>query len=231
VPGVEGLLQIPEEEATEETGENRNRQEVARSAGDPSRAVWRAPAAGDDAMQMGMMQQSLTPSVQHGEEADLRAQVFGIGSDGAQGFGRRTEENAVDGCLVLIGNAGNLFRQRQDHVKILRVEKLGATVVQPLRPGERLALRTVPVPTTVEGDALVAALIALLYVTAKRGGSAAFDRGHDATLCRGQRRAMPLAIAVAVAAETAAHVRRRPGHRPRGLEGLGRGGRAGDGAG
>src|ERR1700730_9744532 len=147
MPGVEGLLQIPEEEATEETGENRDRQEVARSAGDPSRAVCREPAAGDDAMKVGLMQQILTPSVQRGEEADFRAQVFGIGSDGAQGFGRRAEENAVDGCLVLTGNAGNLFRQRQDHVKILRVEKLGATVVQPLRPGGRLVLRAVAIKT------------------------------------------------------------------------------------
>ena len=73
------------------------------------------------------------------------------------------------------------------------------------------------------------ALIALLDVTAKRGSSAALDRGHDATLCRAQRGAMPLAVGVAVAAEHVRHFRPGPGHRPRGLEVLGRGRRRLDG--
>ena len=60
-------------------------------------------------MQVGMMQQILTPSVEHGEEANSRAQVFGVSRDCDQRFGRRTKENAVDPCLVLIGNGGNLL--------------------------------------------------------------------------------------------------------------------------
>src|SRR5258707_11941263 len=59
LPGVEGLLQIAQEQTPEETGENRDRQEEPRPAGDPSRAVRREPTAGDDAMQVGMQQQSL----------------------------------------------------------------------------------------------------------------------------------------------------------------------------
>jgi hypothetical protein len=183
-PRIEGLLQIPQEQATEEMRKNPDGQEEPGPAGDPSSAVWREPTAGDDAMQVGMMQQILAPSVQHGEEANLRAQVFGIGGDGAQGLGRRTEENAVDRRLVLIGNGGNLFRYRKDDVKILRGEKLSTTVVQPLCAGERLTLRAVAIAATIEGDALVTALIALLDVTAECSGSAEFDRGHDATLCR-----------------------------------------------
>jgi hypothetical protein len=34
-------------------------------------------------MQVGMMQQVLPPSVEHGEKADLGTQVLGIGADGA----------------------------------------------------------------------------------------------------------------------------------------------------
>ena len=55
------------------------------------------------------------------------------------------------------------------------------------------------------------ALIALLDVTAKRGGSAEFDRGHDAPLRRAQRRAMLRTIGVAVAAEHVGQL----GHRDR----------------
>ena len=72
-PGVEGLLQIAEKQATEETRKNLDGQEISGSAGDPSGAVWRKTTASDNAMQVGMMQQILTPSVEHGEEANLRA--------------------------------------------------------------------------------------------------------------------------------------------------------------
>ena len=34
-----------------------------------------------------MKKQVLPPTMQHGEEADLGAEMFGIGSNGAQGFG------------------------------------------------------------------------------------------------------------------------------------------------
>lgn len=157
------------------------------------------------------MQQILAPRVQHGEEANLGAQVFGIGGNGVQGLGRCPEENAVDRRLILIGNCGNCFRHREDHVKVLGGEKLSATIVQPLCAGQRLALRAVAIAVTIEGDALVTALIALLDVTAKRCGSAEFDCGHDATLCRARRRAMLLAIGVAVAAEHVRHFQPRPG--------------------
>jgi len=73
------------------------------------------------------------------------------------------------------------------------------------------------------------ALIALLDVTAERGGPAEFDRGHDAPLRRAQRRAMLRTIGVAVAAEHVRHFRPRPGHRRRGSEVLGHGGRRCDG--
>ena len=58
-------------------------------------------------MQMRMMKQVLAPGVQHGEEADLGAQVLGIGGDGAQGLGGGAEEQAVDERLVLIGDGGD----------------------------------------------------------------------------------------------------------------------------
>lgn len=58
-----------------------------------------------------MMKQVLAAGVQHGEEADLGTQVLGIGSNGAQGLGGGTEEQAVDKRLDPIGNvAGALPR-------------------------------------------------------------------------------------------------------------------------
>lgn len=69
------------------------------------------------------------------------------------------------------------------------------------------------------------ALITLLDMTAKRSGAAEFDRGHDAALRCAQLRVMLRTIGAAVAAEHIRHFRPRPGHQPRGSEGLGWGGR------
>ena len=90
-------------------------------------------------MQVGVVQQVLTPTVEHGEEADPGAEVLGGGADGAQGFGGGAEQNAIDHFLVLAGDRGNLFRQRKDHMEILGVEEFGAAIFQPFRARQRLA--------------------------------------------------------------------------------------------
>ena len=196
-------------------------------------AVARQASAGDDAMQMRIMKQALTPGVQHGEEADLGAQVLGIGGDCAQGLGGGAEEKAVDERLVLIGDGGNGLRQREDDVKVLCVEDLGATILQSLRAGQRLAAGAMSIAAAVEGDAPVATLIACFDVPAERGGPAQFDRRHDAALGGRQRRVMLRAIGFAVAAEDVRHFRPRVGHRRAAQKycGLAGGGRMGAGRG
>ena len=96
-------------------------------------------------MQMGMKKQSLTPTVEYSKKADLGTQVLGIGSDGGQGLGGGTEENVVDGPLVLQGDVGNLFRHCKDNVKIGNVEKLGLSVLNPLGARQGLAFGTVTI--------------------------------------------------------------------------------------
>src|SRR5207302_11370626 len=87
---------------------------------------------------MRMVKQVLAPTVKHGEEANLSTQVLGIGGDGAQGRGGGPEQNGIDHFLILVGDRGNLFWQRKDHVKILGMEKFGTTVFKAFRAGERL---------------------------------------------------------------------------------------------
>jgi hypothetical protein len=50
----------------------------------------------------------------------------------------------------------------------------------------------------------MAAVAALLDVTAERGGAASLDRGHGTPLCRGQRRAV---LITESRAEVAEHIR------------------------
>ncbi len=64
-------------------------------------------------MQVRVMQQGGPPGVQDGEEANLRAQMFGIGSYGAQSLGRGLEEDVVYHLLILVSDRGNLVRHSE----------------------------------------------------------------------------------------------------------------------
>ena len=165
-------------------------------------------------MQVGMEQQVLSPTVEDGEEADLGAQMLGIGGDGLQRFGGGAEENAIDHLLVLVGDRGNLFRHRKDDMEVRAVEKFGLAMLDPLCAGQRLTFWAVSIAAGVEAVALVVALIAAFEMTAENGRAAHFDGGHDASLCAGHRRAMLLSIGFAVAAEDIRHFQLRAIHGP-----------------
>jgi hypothetical protein len=131
----------------------------------------------------GILSEGSAPSMEHGEESDLRAQMLGVSCNGAQRLGGSPEQNIVDGLLVLQSNGGNGLRYGEDHVKILGVEKLGSTVFQPLGASQRLAFWAVAIATAIVADALVVTAIAALDMTTKCRSSTQFDRAHDATLC------------------------------------------------
>ena len=54
-------------------------------------------------MDMGMEPELLIPGVQHGEEADFRAEVSRITSDFEKCFGTGAEQQIVDDFLILQG--------------------------------------------------------------------------------------------------------------------------------
>ena len=64
LPGCESLLQQADELAAEDTGEDAHRQEESGAAWNPP-VVRRQSAAGDDAVQVGVMGHSRAPGVQH----------------------------------------------------------------------------------------------------------------------------------------------------------------------
>jgi hypothetical protein len=70
-------------------------------------------------------------------------------------------------------------------MEIRSIEQFGLAVVDPLSSSKGLTLATVAVSTGVVPDALVAALITLLHMTAESSRSADLDRVHDAALGSG----------------------------------------------
>jgi len=52
-------------------------------------------------MDMQVMLELLIPGMQHTEEADLRAEMFGVAGDFEKGFRAGTKQEIVDDLLVL----------------------------------------------------------------------------------------------------------------------------------
>ena len=86
---------------TDSSYKNPDGQEESLSAGDPPFAVRTQAAARHEAMQMGMVVQGLSPGMQDGQEPQVRAKVFGVGSDAQKGFGRSGKQDAVYAAFVL----------------------------------------------------------------------------------------------------------------------------------
>ena len=93
-------------------------------------------AARHDTVQVGMMHQVLTPGVQDGEEANVSAEMLGIGADRSQRLGGGLKEQVIDHRFVLIGDRRDLFGQRKDHVEVLTIEQLRLPMLDPLRPSQ-----------------------------------------------------------------------------------------------
>src|SRR5271169_2493012 len=147
--GVEGLLQIGQEQSAEPAGQHPYGQEESGAARNPTGTVERDPATRNDTMQVGMKKQILSPTVQYREETDLGAQIFGIGSDGGQGLGRGSEQNAVDEIFVLVCNGGDLFGEREDDVKIVGLEDFRFPIFEPFRPRQRLAFGAMSIAAAI----------------------------------------------------------------------------------
>ena len=69
--------------------------------------------------------------MQHGGDADPRAEALGIGGDGERCVGRCLHQQVVDHALVLVRNVTQLARQRVHDVKVRDGQQLRFAVGQP----------------------------------------------------------------------------------------------------
>jgi hypothetical protein len=96
-----------------------------------------------------MMLQGLAPGVQQRDRADLCAEVLLIGGDVAQCLGRGSEQDGVDGALVLERDLSCRCRQGEDDVIVGYRQQLGLTCLEPFGACQALALRAMPVTAGV----------------------------------------------------------------------------------
>jgi hypothetical protein len=93
-----------------------------------------------------MVPQILPPGVEHGEKADLRAEILGIARDGGQCLRRCVEENAVDRLRIVKGDLGDLIRDSEDHMEVFDRQQFGLAAFDPFGALGILTLGAVPVP-------------------------------------------------------------------------------------
>ena len=133
-------------------------------------------------MQVRVVHQSLIPGMQYGQKADVRPEMVAVRRDGQQCFGHGAKEHAVNQARILKRQCGQFLRQGENDVAVGDRQKLGRPCRQPLIARCGLALRTMSIPARVVRDGLMRAVIALLQMSAKRGGAACADISECSSL-------------------------------------------------
>src|SRR4051794_30486972 len=111
--------------------------------------------------------EGLPPAVQHGEETDFCSQMLGVGGNRLERFGSGPEENAIDHFLVLVGQGGDLSRNRKDDVIVGTIQQLSLPILDPLCSSQTLAFGAMAIPAAVKAVAFLATLVATLEMTAQ----------------------------------------------------------------
>jgi len=153
-----------------------------------------------------MVLQRLAPGVQHGDDADLGAEMLGVGGDGAQRLGGGLEQDVVDHRLVVEGDGGDLGRQGEDDMEIGHWQQFGLAVGQPLGARQTLALGAVSVAAGIVGDAHDAAVGTGFGVAAKPRHAARLNGCHHLPLAAVDPAVAASAIGGAVVAEDIRHL-------------------------
>ena len=206
---MEGILQLSQEQPTKKACKHPHRQEEAGPAGDPACAVERGSAAGNDTMDVRMVLQGLAPGVENHGGAELGAKMSRIGGDGGECFGCGTEQDCIDGSLVLERDLTGQRRQGEDDMKVRHTKQLGLPLREPLGPRQSLALRAMAVATRVVSDAGRTTIIALLDMPPERRRPARCDGAHDAALDAPEMTGVRLSKSFAMAAEDIRHLQSR----------------------
>jgi len=115
-------------------------------------------AGGHHAVDMGMMLQSLVPSMEHAEEADLRAEVTRIASDLQQGGSTGVKQQVVDQPFILQCEWSQFPWQGEDDVHVAGGQQLSFPRLEPAQAGVALAPGAMPVATRVVGDGSMSAI-------------------------------------------------------------------------
>ncbi len=173
--GMQGGFESRDKLAAEDTAEHFDGKEEGSARGDPAGVIRSDAAGGHHAVDMGMMLQSLVPSVEHAEEADLGSQVAWIASDLQQSCSAGVKQQVIDQPFILQREGSEFPWQSEDDVHIAGGQQLPFPRLKPAQAGVALTSGTMPVATRVVRDGGMSAVRALIAMSTQRGGAAACD--------------------------------------------------------
>jgi hypothetical protein len=90
--------------------------------------------------------------MEHGGDADPRAQMAGIGGNGEHCLGRGVEQQVIDDSLVVEGDVGDRGWQGEDDMEIADRQQVGLARGEPGARGGTLAPGAVPVAAAYMGS-------------------------------------------------------------------------------
>src|SRR5271157_4202205 len=148
--------------------------------------VWGESACRNDAVDVGMREQVLSPGVKRADYADFGAQVFGIGGDFDDGLSAGSEQEIIEQTCVLQSQHVEFMGHSEHDMEIAGGQKFALPGRQPALAGLRLAVGAVAISARVIRDGLITAERALIAVTTpgQRYGSTVPGRKTDVSDCQ-----------------------------------------------
>ena len=129
----------------------------------------------NNAMDMRMEMEILSPGMQHFNTADLCAKIFLVPGQLRQRFSRTGKQETIQLFLVRQEERIQIGGNREYDMKVLDIQQIKALVFNPAFFQQRLAFGTMPVPAGIIGRPLVSAIRTRIHMTAQSSGSALSD--------------------------------------------------------
>lgn len=120
---VQRTTQSIEVLAAEDPRESTDRKQIASWSANPASTRGIESTGGDNAMQVDVQGEILTPAVQHGEDAGLGAKVAWIASEFAQRLGSGPKEQSVGYSRSQQRDGVQRVRQGEDHMHVIDGEQ------------------------------------------------------------------------------------------------------------
>ena len=199
VPRVERGAEPREVLPAEGAGQRADRKEKPGPAGDPARGVGGERAPGDQAVNVEMLAERLSPGVQDRSDAHRTAEAPWVSPEGEQRVRGGAEEQRLENAWVPPRQSVERMGECEDHMEVRDGQELRTPRGEPPFLDEGLALRTMAVAAGVVGEAHRAALITGLAVPAEDGGATHSNRAQRLLL--DARETMRALIRLAVRAD------------------------------
>jgi hypothetical protein len=194
--GAPGVVEVGQKLPLKERSDGPHReQKPPPLAAVPSAAIGTEAAAGDNAVEVDVVDERLRPGVQDRGDADFGPEVFRIAGEGGEGVTHGAKQQIVESAGVGANERVERVRQRKDHVEVGDRQQERLLRLAPVRLREGLALWAMPIAAGVVDGARPSARVALFAVPAQGGGAAALDGAEQA----GLRAREPMGGAIACA--------------------------------